>query len=370
MKQIAVSREQKDEYLIAFLSIAAVSVLCAIIRNYFDYKVTGYLLLVTVSILATFLRIAPVLFAAVLSALIFNFFFIPPFYTFHISTAGDALLFLMFFLIALINAVLTHKIRRAEKAAQIRETKWSTMKLYNALLDSLSHELRTPISLITGGIGTLQEKHQTLSENNRVKLLAEMEKASFRLNYQVENLLNMSRIESGFIQPKYDWCDVSELLYNVLSSLKEELEHHVVTVNVAENLPLFKLDYGLTEHILYNLIHNAANYSGTNENITVEIYFSPEVDYEFHEGNPFTLKITISDNGPGFPANEIDKVFEKFYRLKHSKTGGTGLGLSIVKGFVESQNGKVILENKVNGGSEFTLLFPCENMQIKNIGND
>ena len=198
--------------------MSLVSVLCLFTRNFIDYKVIGYLLLVLVSILAIFLEILPVLLAAFLSAVILDFFFIKPYYNFHINSAEDALLLLLFFVIALINAVLTFKIRKAEQVAQVKEAKLNTMKLYNILLDSLSHELRTPISTIMGSIGTLQQS-SNLSEENKNKLLSEMDKASLRLNYQVENLLNMSRLESGYIQPKLDWCDVKELIYNVLDSL-------------------------------------------------------------------------------------------------------------------------------------------------------
>ncbi|HEX9980180.1 MAG TPA: DUF4118 domain-containing protein [Flavobacterium sp.] len=137
--------KKKNQYLVSLLSVSIVSVICSFTRDFLDYKVVGYLLLVVVSLLAIFLEIVPVLLAALLSALILDFFFIRPYYTFHIHNAEDALLLLMFFVIAMINAVLTYKIRKAEQTAQIRETRWNTMKLYNTLLDSLSHELRTPI---------------------------------------------------------------------------------------------------------------------------------------------------------------------------------------------------------------------------------
>jgi len=360
----------KNQYLVSLVSICIVSGLCMFARNFLDYKVVGYLLLVAVSLLAIFLEIVPVLLAAVLSALILDFFFIKPYYTLHINSAEDALLLLMFFVIALINAVLTFKIRKVEQLAQAKEVRWNTMKLYNTLLDSLSHELRTPIATIIGSIGTLQEKPGQLTDDNRAKLLSEMEKASLRLNHQVENLLNMSRLESGYIQPKFDWCDVNELVYNVLDRLDDELANHKVVVNKEDYLPLFKLDYGLTEQIVYNLVYNAAQYTPKGAKIEIAIEYKPEVDFEFHDGKPYTCSIRISDDGFGFPEEEIDKVFDKFYRLKHSKTGGTGLGLSIVKGFAEAQEGRILLENKEEGGAAFTILFPAAVMQTKDISNE
>ncbi|TGD59927.1 PAS domain-containing sensor histidine kinase [Flavobacterium humi] len=348
-----------------------VSVVFLFTRSFLDYTVIGYLLLVLVSVLAIFLDIYAVLLAAVLSAIIMDFLFIKPYYTLHVETAKDALLLLLFFIIALINGVLTYKIRKANQLAHAKEAKLHTMKLYNTLLDSLSHELRTPISTVMGAVGTLQEKSAQLSEENQAKLLSEMEKASLRLNHQVENLLNMSRLESGYIQPKMDWCDIKELTYNVLDSLKEELNLHRIKVNSPDYLPLFKLDYGLTEQLLYNLIFNASQYTPKGALIEVSIAYNPEVSFELEQEHAMTCIITVTDDGNGFPEEEIDKVFDKFYRLQHSKTGGTGLGLSIVKGFVEAQKGEVSLKNKEEGGGAvFTIAFPAAVMQTNSISHE
>lgn len=370
VKSILSQIKVKNQYLISILSIGIISVLCLLIRDYLDYKIVGYVLLVVVSLLAMFLGILPVLLSAVLSALILNFFFIKPYHTFHINSAEDSLLLFLFFLIALVNGVLTYKIRKAEKILQIKEVRSNTMKLYNALLDSLSHELRTPISAIMGAIDTIQSKSVSISDENKQKLYAEIEKASLRLNHQVENLLNMSRLESGVIQPKMDWCDLKELVYNVLDSLKEDLLFHKIVVDIEDNLPLFKLDYGLMEQIIYNLIFNASQYTPKGAKIEINVAYNADVDFEYNPEKLMPCVIKIIDDGNGFPENEIDKVFDKFYRLNNSKTGGTGLGLSIVKGFVEAQNGNVSLENREEGGSEFTLSFPALVMNTQDISNE
>ena len=370
MKSILSQIKRENQYLICVLSVSIVASLCLFTRDYLDYKIVGYLLLVVVSLLATFLDILPVLLSAILSALIMNFFFLKPYYTFHISNTEDSLLLFLFFLIALINGVLTHKIRKTEKTLQIKEVRVNTMKLYNALLDSLSHELRTPISTIMGSIDTIQSKTLTISEENKLKLYSEIEKASLRLNHQVENLLNMSRLESGVIQPKMDWCDLKELVYNVLDSLKDDLHFHKIAVQADENLPLFKLDYGLTEQIIYNLVFNASQYTPKGAKIEIKVEYNANVDFEYNPDKLVPCVITISDDGNGFPEAEIDKVFDKFYRLQNSKTGGTGLGLSIVKGFVEAQNGKITLENKEEGGSVFKIYFPTLVMNTKEISNE
>jgi two-component system sensor histidine kinase KdpD len=370
VKSILSQIKSKNQYLISIVSVCTVAALCLFTRDYLEYKFVGYLLLVVVSLLAIFLDIFPVLLSAFLSAVILNFLFIEPYYTFHISNAEDSLLLFLFFLIALINGVLTHKIRKAEKILQIKELRVNTMKLYNALLDSLSHELRTPISTIMGSIDTIQSKTLTISEDNKQKLYLEIEKASLRLNHQVENLLNMSRLESGVIKPKMDWCDLKELVYNVLDSLKEDLQFHKTEVIIDENLPLFKLDYGLMEQIIYNLVFNASQYTPKGAKIEIKIEYNADVDFEYNPDKLMPCAITISDDGRGFPEDEIDKVFDKFYRLQNSKTGGTGLGLSIVKGFVEAQNGTITLENKEEGGSVFKIYFPALVMNTKEISNE
>jgi two-component system sensor histidine kinase KdpD len=139
-------------------------------------------LLLVVSLNAILFDIFPVMLSALLSALIWNFFFIPPTMNFHIGTPEDGLMFLMYFVIASINAVLTYKIREVERKKRDDEEKAKALKLYNTLLNSLSHELRTPISTIIGAIDTVKDNQTKLSDSNRNELYSEIEIAGFRLN--------------------------------------------------------------------------------------------------------------------------------------------------------------------------------------------
>jgi two-component system sensor histidine kinase KdpD len=359
-----------NPYIISFLSVVLVSLLCLFVRDKIDYRIVGYLLLVVVSILAIFLEIKPVLLAAILSALALDFLFIKPYYTFHVDSAEDAFLLIMFFIIALINAVLTNKFRIMQRAIHIRETRANTLKLYNTLLDSLSHELRTPIAAILGSIDTLQQKNVNLSPQMQQNLHDEIEKASMKLNYQVENLLNMSRLESGYIQAKLDWCDVKEIIYNVCYRLSEETKYHKVLYLIDENLPLFKLDYGLMEQIIYNLVYNCSQHTPKGATIKIQVKYDVDVDFDYNIYLTKKCIISISDDGYGFPNDEIDRAFDKFYRFKNSKTGGTGLGLSIAKGFVEAQNGSINLRNNENGGATFDLIFNVECLSINSLKNE
>lgn len=350
---------KKNQYFISVLLIVITAFLCFLLVDLIGYKAVALILLLVVSVNAILFDIFPVLLSALLSALIWNFFFIPPIFNLHISTPEDGLMFLMYFVIASINAVLTYKIRDMELKERDEKEKVKAINLYNTLLNSLSHELRTPISTIIGAIDTIKDNETKLSDSNRNELYSEIEIASFRLNRQVENLLSMSRLEAGFIQPKKDWCDLNELVFTAIKNNNEESNKHQIKFTPNENLPLFKFDSGLVEQILYNIIHNAIQHTPENSIIEIEVSHS-----ETHG------IINISDNGKGFPENEINFVFDKFYRLNNTSTGGTGLGLSIVKGFTEAMNGNVYLENSPKGGAKFIIEIPCEFSQNTNLENE
>lgn len=357
MKQFISSKTPKSkQYLIVVALVLLVSAICFVLSGIVGYRVTAFVLLVTVSVVAMLFDILPVLVAAFLSALIWNFFFIPPRFTFHIELTEDVIMFLMYFLIASVNAVLTYKIRQIAKIAAEEEKKANAVVLYNTLLNSLSHELRTPISTIIGASDNIL--NDKISEENRKKLVSEISEASLRLNKQVENLLSMSRLESGFIEAKKDWCDVNELVHSVINQLDDVLKDHKIRTVFESDLPLVKLDFGLMQQVLNNLITNAAVYTPPGSEIIVNVYMDKKE-------TPEALMISVDDNGKGFPKKEMDKVFDKFYRLKDSKTGGTGLGLSIVKGFVEANGGTITLTNNEVGGASFLIEIPTETSYLK-----
>jgi two-component system sensor histidine kinase KdpD len=337
------------QYFISLGLVILASAVCYWLSYLIGYKVVALILLVSVSLIAMFFDFLPVILSALLSSVIWNYFFIPPKYTFHINDTEDALMLLMYFFVAMVNAVLTYKIRQIEKRESKKEEEENTLKLYNTLLNSLSHELRTPISTIIAATDNLHTGNTRLSEVNKEELVNEISKASLRLNRHVENLLNMSRLESGIILPKKDWVDINELVHGVVNRMKEVIGDRVVNIQIRDSLPLFKLDYGLMEEILQNLLHNAAVNIPKDSSITVRASSMED-----------KCILIVEDTGGGFPASEIEKVFEKFYRLKSSKTGGIGLGLSIVKGFVEAQHGKIKLENMEEGGARFTIEIPTE----------
>lgn len=356
-------KDQKEtkqiQYITSTLVILVISILLFFIKEILGYRVVALILLVTVSLLAMVYDIVPVLISAALSALIWNFFFIPPLFSFHIDNAEDVLMFLMYFIIALVNTTLTSKIRKAEQESRDKEEKEKTIMLYDTLLNSLSHELRTPIATILGAVDTIKEGKSKLTDQNKSDLFNEIDKAGTRLNRQVENLLNMSRLESGMLKLHLDWCDVNELVYDTIKKLDNSGSKQTIDFIPGVNLPLFKLDTILIQEVILNLLYNALLY--TPDNSIIEIWTSYEDE---------KCKIVIIDNGTGFPDSEIENAFNKFYRLSGSKPGGTGLGLSIAKGFVEAHNGSIKLDNLLIGGAKFTIEIPAETSFINHLKNE
>jgi len=350
---------QVFQYTSSLALVLLVSAICFAFERFIGYRVVALLMLVVVYLLAIFFNIIPVLISAILCAAIWDFFFIPPIFTFYINNTEDRLMFMMFFIIASVNAVLTIKIRKVERIERDREEKENSIRLYNTLLNSLSHELRTPISTIIAVTDTLKDNYEKLSEDNRLELLKELELAGIRLNRQVGNLLNMSRLESGFLQLKKDWCDLNDLIYNVIQKASTDSYSQTVIFDADESLPLFRLDSGLIEQIIFNVLHNSLQYTPDNSVVTLTANCDQEI-----------CVIRISDNGNGVPVNELEHIFEKFYRIPHTKTGGTGLGLSIVKGFTEAHGGKASVKNLESGGAEFLIKIPAETNYIKNLKNE
>lgn len=346
--------------LISIILIFVVSVICFFSSKYIDYRITALVLLMIVSFVAMLFDIFPVLLTAVLSGLILNYFFIEPIFTFHITDTENILLFLMYLIIALVSAVFTFKIREAENKVREKEEKVKTLQLYDTLLNSLSHELRTPIATIIGSVDILKENKNKLSETNQAELLEEIDKAGIRLNGQVENLLNMSRLETGMLKLKKDWCDINELICTLIQKNTPTKHNHTIHFTPNEQLPLFKLDTGLIEEIIQNLVTNAIQYTPENTIIIIDVQYQSDC-----------CVFSVSDNGNGFPEKEIPFVFNKFYRLPNTKTGGSGLGLSIVKGFVEAHNGTIVLKNNPNNsGACFTISIPAETSYLNHLKNE
>lgn len=342
------------QFLVSNLSVIAVALISYLTVDYIGYRSVALLLLASVSVLSIFFSVYPVLMAATMSALIWDFFFIPPHFTFHVSSSEDVLLLLMYFVVALSNGILTSKVRELEKLELQKEERHNTIKLYKTLFDSLSHELRTPIATIVGASDNLLQKESKVSPKNKENLITEISIAAFRLNRLIDNLLNMQRLESGMMKIKPDWCDMNELINTSVNRLKNELSSHNLQIQIQEDLPIIKLDFGLIEQSIFNILHNETLYTAFDSTITISAEYTVKG----------ILRIIISDNGNGFSSEELKLLFTKFYRSSVKTTGGTGLGLSIVKGFVEAHEGNVRVENNQPHGARFIIEIPAEKLEM------
>jgi len=233
----------------------------------------------------------------------------------------------------------------AEQARLLAESE----KLSKALLNSISHELRTPIAAITAAASALAGLQPGGPPALQKTLAGEIQESAARLNRLVGNLLDMTRLESGKVKPRLEWCDLADLVNVALRRNETELARHPVRVQLPKGLPLVRMDFVLMEQALNNLLLNAAAY--TAEGTPVEITAA---------GGAGEVSLTVADRGPGLPPESLPHVFEKFYRVPGAPPGGTGLGLSIVKGFVEAHGGRVEARNRDGGGAQFSLYLPVE----------
>jgi two-component system sensor histidine kinase KdpD len=219
-------------------------------------------------------------------------------------------------------------------------------RLSNALLNSISHELRTPLAAITSATSALAEPKNADVGFDR-KMVAEIQEASARLNRLVGNLLDVTRLDSGHVRPKLDWCDVGDLISTTVHALERELAGREVKIEIQEKLPLARLDFTLMQQAVANLLLNAAVHAGAGAAILVQAR---------HESGELIL--TVADNGPGLPPELMTRIFDKFFRAPDAPAGGSGLGLAIVKGFVEAQGGRISAGNRPGGGAVFAINIP------------
>jgi two-component system sensor histidine kinase KdpD len=223
-------------------------------------------------------------------------------------------------------------------------------RLRAALLTSVSHDLRTPLASILGTVSSLRRYADIYDRAERDDLLATLETEAERLNRFVGNLLDMTRLESGMVEIKLDLADVGEILGAALERARSVLARHRLKIALAPDLPMLRLDPILFEQVLFNLLDNAAKYAPPGSRIDVEARREDDV-----------VTIDVIDEGPGIPAADLDRIFDKFYRVQAQdrRRAGTGLGLAICRGFIEAQGGRIEAHNRRDrSGAVMTIRLP------------
>ena len=248
-------------------------------------------------------------------------------------------------------ASVIERARLRQESLQIELLK-RTDALRAALLSSVSHDLRTPLSSIKAAASSLLQEDVQWDEEARRSFALAIEHEADRLNRLVGNLLDMSRIEAGALKPEKEWYPVDELIHDVLGHMQPVLQGRIVQTHLPDDLPPVELDYLEMDQVLTNLIENAVRYTPPESPIEVSAQI---------EGDQ--MVISVADRGPGIPQADKERVFDKFYRVlgtQRNATGitGSGLGLAVSKGLVEAHGGHIWVEDREGGGSIFRFTLP------------
>lgn len=233
---------------------------------------------------------------------------------------------------------------QAESRARVLE---ESDRLKSAILSSVSHELRTPLSTIKAAASSLRGKEVNWDSPARTELVAAIDDEADHLNLLVGNLLDMSRIESGALQPKREWNILPEIIGSVLVRMRHLAEEHRLRVDVPDNLPLIPVDYVQMEQVFTNLVSNSLKYAPANTMVCIRAQVEDE-----------SVHVQVSNQGPQVPPEHLDRIFDKFYRITAAdRVTGAGLGLSICKGIIEAHGGRIWAEN-VPDGLAFNFTLP------------
>lgn len=248
--------------------------------------------------------------------------------------------------LALAKAYLSEQARQARLLEE-------TEKLQTTLLNSISHDLRTPLASITGALSSLLDDADLLTAAAQHDLVHTAWEQSLRLNRLVGNLLDMTRLEAGAMKVVRQPYDVQELVGATLAQMPNRLHGRVVRRAIPDDLPPVAIDLTLMMQALMNLVDNAVKYAPPDEPIEIEGYQEQQ-----------EVIVAVKDRGLGLPEAELARIFSKFFRLSPGGIGGTGLGLSIAKGIVEAHNGRIWAQNRPGGGAVFSMALPIAHLEI------
>jgi K+-sensing histidine kinase KdpD len=361
-------------YVVAALSVGALTLLLKIVGTHVNAATVSLALLLNVLFIATRWGSLPALAASILAMLCFNFFFLPPLGTFTIA-ATDNWVALVAFLVTAVTAgqLSASAKRRAEEAearkreierlyAELRdafarashtEALRQSEKLKSALLDAVTHDLRTPLTSIKASITTLLDEVRgrengepavSLDAESRVEMMEVIDEESDRLSHFINGLIELARIEAGELQLRRRWGAVDEIISTALARAEPNTRYHRVELNVDKELPGVRVDERAVSEVVYTLIDNAAKYSPVGSTIRITA----------RRAGDELIQMGVEDEGPGIPVDLRARVFDKFFRatrdgdVRTRQPTGTGMGLAIAKGIVEAHEGRIWIESGRN----------------------
>jgi len=303
---------------------------------------------------------------SVLCVGIFNYFFVEPYYTFYISDINNVISLIIFFIVSLFAGMLASRLQQQiYLVSQLEKTKAEIEKekTRSMLLRSISHDLRSPLTGIAGSSSFLAENYDTISREDAVALLQDMEKDARSLTRMVENLLNMTRIQDGrlIIRKKKEVLD--DLISDAVSHVIKKDNTRKVVLDPDSGILLVPVDGRLITQVFVNLLDNAVKYTPEHTVITIRAILSDDGK---------DAVITVADTGPGIPSDVIGRVFENYVTASSADSNGHGLGLGlpICRTIIEAHEGTISVHNASKGGAVFTIILPLTDRASRSMYNE
>jgi two-component system, OmpR family, sensor histidine kinase KdpD len=288
----------------------------------------------------------PVVAASILGVAAFDYFFVLPSGTFHVDDPQYLLTFGLMLAVGLIVSWLTDTARARAQAQADLAVQAQTERIRNALLSSISHDLRTPLAVISGASSGLAEGGERMAVEERRALAQSIFRESQEMSELIAKVLQMTRLEAGGLQLERDWCSIGEIAAAVVRRLKPRLADHLLMVDMPGDLPLARVDGALIEQALANLLENAARHTPPRTLVRLRAHVHAN-----------ELVVSVEDFGPGLPEGDLESLFDKF---RHGGRGGVGLGLAICRAIVALHGGRIWAERLPGVGTAFRFALPLE----------
>ena len=340
------------EIIRALAAVAAVAIVTAIYFVWLhvtDATIVALTYLLIVLFAAATSRLWAALAVSAAAALAFNFFFLPPIWTFNIDETQDWVAFFTFIIVSVVASHLSSIARAREHQLRRAEFDRRSAEIKSALLSSFAHDLRTPLTAIRTALSNLRSDSLTVPERT-----AQIDVALAgvgRLTRLFENSIELARIDTGGVAPSPQWVHPSEIVEAARRRVGQTLAGHQLVVAGESINRVVRVDARLVSTVLAHLLENAAHYSPAGSTIRVT-----------HGVVPAGLRLIVEDSGPGIAPDEAPLIFDSFYRgaLGTRRPEGTGMGLAIVRGLVLAQGASVDASNRTEGGARFTITIPAE----------
>jgi K+-sensing histidine kinase KdpD len=371
-------------YIVAVAGIAAVTLVLRLLGPRINSTTIALAMLLVVLFVAAYWGARPAIVASVLGVLCFNFFFLPPIGTLTIADPDNWLALLAFLITAVTAGQLSaREKRRAEEAeagrreierlydelrsaferASHAEALRESERLKSALLDAVTHDLRTPLTSMKASVTTLLHdvnsqpgdgSSAVLNEEGRREMLDVINEECDRLNRFIEGLVELARIEAGELRLGRRWGTIEEMIEAALARARKVTAQYAVEVEIEKDLPVVLVDARAVSEVIYLIVDNAVKYSAPGSRIRITA----------GRGDADMIRVAVDDQGPGIPIELRERVFDKFFRASserdagRNQPSGIGMGLSIARGIVEAHGGRIWIEGRAGSGSRVLFTLP------------